>query len=135
MDFKQAWRSVGNPSPGNTTWSADVQGRPVFTAWASRDLRFDRATRKTEYFSPAGDWVLRGEGQSYLQRAQHALESKWVCRLILLEGKEPWDKVVSAYVDERFYAVEFVKVECTGELQGDLLTRGEFITRGQSSDA
>lgn len=92
MNFKQAWKAVGNPSPGNTSWSADVNGRPVFTAWRERDLRFDKADQRTEYFSPPGDWIQRGEGQSYIRRAKIALANDWVCRLILLGGKDPWKK-------------------------------------------
>jgi hypothetical protein len=42
MTFREAWKVVGNPSPGNTSWSADVDGKPVFTAWAMRDLKFDK---------------------------------------------------------------------------------------------
>jgi hypothetical protein len=126
MTFKEAWRAVGNPSPGNTSWSADVNGRPVFTAWALRDLKYDKANRRSTFFSPPGDWVLRGEGQSYLRRARQAFENNWVCRLILLDGVEPWEKVRFAYIDERHYGVRFNQVEDDGTISGDLVAMSDF---------
>jgi hypothetical protein len=85
MDFKQAWRAAGNLTPGNTTWSADVDGRPVFTAWLGRDLAYDKSSRRSVYCSPPGDWIERGEGQSYIRRAREAMRNGWACRLILLD--------------------------------------------------
>jgi hypothetical protein len=127
MDFKQAWRAAGNPTPGNTTWSAEVDGRPVFTAWSGRDIAFDKPRRRSVYFSPPGDWIERGEGQSYIRRAREAMRNGWACRLILLEGTEPWEKVKSANLDDRFYAVRFTQVEDDGTIRGELLTKTEFL--------
>lgn len=126
MDFKQAWKFVGNAAPGNTTWSADVPGKPVFTAWASRDLRFEKETHRSEFFSPPGDWIQRGEGQSYIRRARQAMANNWACRLILLEGEDPWEKVKSAYLDDRFYAVKFTQVEDDGTIRGELVARASY---------
>ncbi len=135
MNFKQAWKAVGNPSPGNTSWSADVNGRPVFTAWRERDLRFDKADQRTEYFSPPGDWIQRGEGQSYIRRAKIALANDWVCRLILLGGKDPWEEAKSADFDERFYAVRFTQVDDNGTIRGELVTRTSFEISVKGNEA
>ena len=126
MDFKQAWKAVGNLAPGNTTWSADVDGRPVFTAWAMRDLKFNKETRRSSFLSPPGDWIDRGEGQSYIRRARQAMTNGWVCRLILLEGSEPWEKVKSAYFEEKFYGVKFNQVEDDGTICGELISKEQF---------
>ncbi len=126
MDFKQAWRALGNPTPGNTTWSADVEGRPVFTAWLEREIVYDKEKRRSVYNSPPGDWVARGEGQSYIRRAREAMQNGWACRLIVLEGTAAKEHVKSADFDDRFYAVRFTKVENDGTIQGDLLTKAEF---------
>ena len=127
MNFKQAWRAAGNPAPGNTTWSADVNGRPVFTAWADRDLKYDKARRRSDFFSPPGDWIKRGEGQSYIRRARAAMKAGWCCRLILLDGKFPWEEVHFAYFDDRHYAVRFTQVEDDGTIQGALHQRAQFL--------
>lgn len=126
MDFKQAWKAAGNPNPGNTSWSADVGGRPVFTAWRGRDLAFDQAAKRSVFNSLPGDWIERGEGKSYLRRARQAMQNSWVCRLIWLEGKEPWERAVSADFDDRFYAVRFNQVEDDGTIRGDLFTLSAF---------
>ena len=116
---------VGNPAAGNTSWSADVNGRPVFTAWAGRDLRYDRVKQRTEFLSPPGDWVKRGEGKSYLRRAREAMANGWNCRLILLDGSDPWNRVRFAYFDESFYCVRFSQVEDNGSIRGALLGEDE----------
>jgi hypothetical protein len=126
MDFKQAWRAIGNPSPGNTTWSADVDGKPVFTAWREREFSFDKSHKRSTFYSPPGDWVTRGEGQSYLLRAKEAMGGSWVCRLIVLNGKEPWKQVASAEFDEVLYAVRFTEVKDDGTIRGQVLTGSEF---------
>jgi hypothetical protein len=128
MNFKQAWRVAGNPSPGNTSWSADVDGRPVFTAWRARDFGYDKQTRRSTFFAKPGDWIERPEGQSYLRRAKAARECSWVCRLIVLDGKDPWDHVDSADIDERLYAVRITDVVDDGTIRGELLTRDEFFS-------
>ena len=133
MDFKQAWKAIGNPTPGNTSWSADVDGRPVFTAWRGRDFSFDREARRSSFYSPAGDWVARGEGQSYLRRAKAALENAWVCRLVVLNGKKPWEQVASADFDDVLYAVRFTEVRNDGTIHGQLLTRTALLKIGGSA--
>ena len=127
MDFKQAWKAVGNPSPGNTTWSADVDGKPVFTAWRNREFKFDKNSGRTAYFSPPGNWIERGEGQSYLRRVRLAIQSDWVCRLIVLDGSEPWEKAKSAELDEVLYAVRFDEVNDDGSIRGRTFTRAEYL--------
>ena len=127
MDFKQAWKAVGNPNPGNTSWSADVNERPVFTAWRSRDFGFDKQARRSTFFSPPGDWIERGEGKSYLRRAKTAMKNSWICRLIVLEGKEPWEQSALAGFDEVLYAVRFTEVKDDGTICGELFTRSEFL--------
>ena len=126
MEFKQAWRAAGYSAPGNTSWSADVAGRPVFTAWRELDLEFDKEARKSQFYSPPGDWIKRGEGQSYLRRATEAMKNSWLCRLIWLEGKDPWEHAVSADFDHRFYAVRFTEVKSDGTIRGELFTRNSF---------
>jgi hypothetical protein len=126
MGFKQAWRAMGNPAPGNTTWNADVGGRPVFTAWREREFSFDKTYKRSTFYSPPGDWVARGEGQSYLRRAKEAMQSGWACRLIVLNGKEPWEQVASADFDEVLCAVRFTEVKDDGTIRGQLLTGPEF---------
>lgn len=121
LAFMDAWREVGNPTPGITTWSADVDGRPVFTAWCNRELAWDREKRTSVFHSPPGDWVERREGQSYLRRARSALANGWKCRVVWLEGKSPWRKVEYAYFDERFFFVRFTRVEDSGLIEGYLL--------------
>jgi len=133
VEFKQAWRAIGNKAPGNTTWSADVDGHPVFTAWRDRDFKFDKTSRRTSLFSPPGDWVERGEGQSYLRCAKTALDEFLVCRLIVLEGKAPWEHVESASFDDVLYAVRFTEVVDDGTIRGDTLTRAEFQQHGSGS--
>ena len=127
MDFKQAWKAAGNPAPGNTSWSADVDQRPVFTAWRGRDFGFDRQARRSTFSSPPGNWVERGEGQSYLRRVRTAIDNSWLCRLIVLEGKDPWEQVDSADFDEVLYAVRFTEVRDDGTIHGVLFTRNEFL--------
>ena len=126
MDFKQAWRKIGNLKPGNTTWSADVDGKPVFTAWRDRDFSFDKLSRRSVFYSPPGEWVKRGEGQSYLRRAKEAVDGGWACRLIVLNGKEPWEQVTSADHDEVLYAVRFTEAKDDGTIRGQLLTGPDF---------
>jgi hypothetical protein len=138
MDFKQAWRALGNPTPGNTTWSADVGQRPVFTAWRELDFKFDKEARRSKLYSPPSKWAERGEGQSYLRRAKLAQDNNWVCRLILLEGREPWQEVRSASFDPVLHAVRFTEVADDGTLEADVLTRSEYlehIRQGNQSDA
>ena len=91
-----------------------------------RDLKFDRETRRSSFLSPPGDWIERGEGQSYIRRARQALLNEWVCRLILLEGSEPWEKVRSAYFDDKFYGVKFDQVEDDGTIHGELFSKELF---------
>lgn len=88
-----------------------------------RDLKFDKEIRRSVFFSPPGDWIKRGEGQSYIRRARQAMENDWVCRLILLDGKEPWEQVQFAYLDDRHYGVRFTQVEDDGTIRGELVTR------------
>ena len=126
MEFKQAWRAAGNLSPGNTSWSADVAGRPVFTAWRERDLEFNKKARRSQFYSPPGDWIKRGEGQSYLRRATEAMSKSWLCRLIWLEGRDPWEHAASADFDDRFYAVRFTEVKADGTIRGELFTCHSF---------
>ncbi|MGH8646936.1 MAG: hypothetical protein ACREX4_21760 [Gammaproteobacteria bacterium] len=135
MDFKDAWRAAGNPAPGNTTWSADVDGRPVFTAWRNRDFSFDKHSRRSTFRSPPGDWVKRGEGQSWLRRAREAMHNGWVCQLIVLNGKTPWEKVESAEFDELLYAVRFTEVLDDGTIRGKLFTRTEFLQLDNGTSA
>jgi hypothetical protein len=138
MNLEQAWKAAGNPNPGNTSWSADVEGRPVFTAWRERDLIFDKAAKRSVFYSLPGEWIERGEGQSYLGRARQAMQNSWVCRLIWLEGKEPWEHAVSADFDERFYAVKFTQVKDDGTIRGDLLALPSFCdlaTTAENRDA
>lgn len=135
MNFKQAWRAVGNPKPGNTSWSADVDELPVFTAWRDRDFGFDKQTRRSTFYSPPGDWVDRGEGKSYLRRAKTAMQNSWVCRLIVLEGKAPWEQADSAELDDVLYAVRFTEVKDDGTIRGDLLTRTEFLISGTTASS
>ena len=98
----------------------------MFTAWLGRDIVFDKTKRRSVYNSPPGNWIDRGEGQSYVRRAREAMENGWACRLIALEGIATKEKVKSADFDDRFYAVWFTKVEDDGTIQGDLLTMTEF---------
>ena len=125
----QAWRAVGNAHPGRTTWSADVDGRPVFTAWRERDLGFDKQTRRSTFDSPPDPWAHEGPGKSYIARARQAMNHGWPCRLILLNGPKPWTQVTSADIDERLYAVQFTRVEDDGTLGGTLLTLQEYLLR------
>ena len=127
MDFKQAWKAAGNPSPENTTWSADVSVRPVFTAWRDREFKFDRSSGRTVYFSLPGDWIDRGEGQSYLRLAKLAMQNNWVCRLIVLEGVFPWERAKSAEFDDVLYAVRFADDNDNGTISGQTFTRSEYF--------
>lgn len=119
----EAWRRAGNPRPGRTTWSANVDGRPVFTAWRNREQRWIPAERRTRFFSPAGVWVELGSASSYLRRAHQALTNDWSCRIIWLEGDEPWTDVRYAYFDDRFWYVKFTLVRDDGHIEGDLLPK------------
>jgi hypothetical protein len=54
------------------------------------------------------------------------MEGSWVCRLIVLNGKEPWEQATSADFDEVLYAVRFTEVKDDGTIRGQLLTGSEF---------
>jgi len=51
------------------------------------------------------------------------MENDWVCRLLLLGGKEPWEQVQFAYLDDRHYGVRFTQVEDGGTIRGELVPR------------
>jgi hypothetical protein len=121
LPFKKAWHAVGNPRPGITTWSADVDSRPVFTAWRERDLKVDPATGQLRFHSPPGSWAQTGTGKSYMRRVIKAHREGWACRLILLEGKSPWNHVKTACLDDQFAFVRFNYVDESGLILGELL--------------
>lgn len=55
------------------------------------------------------------------------MENGWVCRLIVLNGKAPWEKVASAELDDVLFGVNFIEVRADGTIRGHLLTRQEFV--------
>jgi hypothetical protein len=54
----------------------------------------------------------------------------WVFRLIVLNGKAPWEKVISADFDDVLFGVKFFEVVNDGTIGGHLLTRKEFARVG-----
>jgi hypothetical protein len=98
-----------------------VDGRPVFTAWSNREQQWVASERRTRFFSAPGNWVELGSASSYLNRVRQAMANHWACRVIWLEGEEPWTKVKYAYFDTRYWCVQFTFVGEDGRIEGDLL--------------
>ena len=61
------------------------------------------------------------------------MQNGWVCRLIVLEGSDPWEQAKSAEFDAVLYAVRFIEVKDDGTIQGQTFTRGEYLEVAQSN--
>jgi hypothetical protein len=124
MNFKEAWKAVGHTGASQTTWSANVDGKPVFTAWYDRDIKWDKDKKKTVYHSVPSGQIESGTSRTYIERARDALERGLDCRLILLQHPEGNPhKVKSAHFDERFWCVRFTKVHDDGLIEGELIAK------------
>lgn len=62
------------------------------------------------------------------------MRSGWSCRLIILEGTEPWEQAKSADFDEVLYAVRFTEVKDDGTIHGKTLTRVEYLNDFAAED-